>query len=340
MKNWNEILGNQRVRDVLARAVSTKRLHHAYLFTGPVGVGKHTTAHALAASLNCDQRHPQEFTPNCGQCRTCRLTAERQHPDLFFVEPPNRVITIDQIRQLQKACVSAPYEANYRVVLIDECHAMKEEAANALLKTLEEPPDQMILVLITDQPHRLLDTIISRCQRVRFGALDRQEIARVLPEFIDEPVDAAVLEVAAGYGEGSLGRSVDILQSGMLAERADLVRKISQVEANAPRAWLELAEELSDETQDFEYRIDVLTVFFRDMMLTKRAEPTRVVNSDLQELVEEMAQKFSVQAILTTLDALMSARYRLAGHVNKQLLAEDLVDRLRDPDSRALDRPS
>lgn len=340
MKRWNQILEHKRVLDVLSRAIDSDRLHHAYLFTGPPGTGKFTVAHALAAVLNCERRPADAFAPDCGQCSTCRRISARQHPDVLFVEPPKRVIKIEQIRDIQKASISAPYEGRFRVVLIDDAHAMSEEAANALLKTLEEPPDRMLLALVTDQPHRLLDTIISRCQRMRFGSLDENTVAEALVDLVDEDVDRQLLAIAAGYGEGSLGRSLSMIDSGMLSDRSDFLTKVFELDGQSPRAWLDLADELSTSSEELEHRIDILTVFMRDLMLFQRAEPSRVVNADLIELVSAQAPRFSLEAILITLEALMAARQRLNHHVNATLLAEDLLARIQRPHSRGLIPPA
>ncbi len=339
MKNWSNILGHERPRGVFRRAIDGDRLHHAYLLTGPPGVGKFTTAHALAAVLNCKSRKADEFQPNCGECSPCRRIGDRQHPDVLFVEPPKRVIKISQIREVEKASISAPYEGRYRVVVINDAHTMTEEAANALLKTLEEPPERMILLVVTDQPHRLLDTIISRCQRLRFGALDEATVADALAVEEDD-VDDDLLVVAAGFGEGSLGRSLAMLRSGMLADRREFLERLFELDSRSIIDWLDLADELSDSTDELESRLEIITVVMRDILLVKRADPERIINADLRELIESQAPRFSLEAILTTLDALMSAKRRLDHNVNATLLAEDLVDRIRDPDERALYPPA
>lgn len=344
MSQWSDILGHQRNLDVLSRAVDSGRLHHAFLLTGPPGVGKFTVAHATAAVLNCQNRPRNEFAADCGSCSPCSRIAERNHPDVLFVSPPNRLIKIDQIREIRDAASSSPYEGRFRVVLIDDAHAMTEEAANALLKTLEEPPERTILFVITDQPHRLLDTIVSRCQRMRFGALDEEIVADALAARLEDDeldgLDPRLLSIAAGYGEGSLGRSLEFVRSGALTDREEFLEEVFALDDRTNSGWLDRAEQLGESTEQLEQRIDVLTVFFRDLMLFKRAKPSRVVNADLQELIEAQAPRFSLEAVLTTLRALMSARRRLRRHVSSQLVAEDLLDRLRRPDTRALAPPA
>lgn len=351
---WSDILGHQRVLGVLSRAIDADRLHHAYLFTGPPGVGKFATARALAAVLNCEKRTGEAFAPSCNKCTSCRRIASTQHPDVLHIEPTGKsakTLKIDQIRTLQRASISAPYEGRYRVVLIDDAHLMTEEAANALLKTLEEPPPRMMLLVITDQPHRLLPTIISRCQQVRFGSLDLDTVAAALPGLLarasedDEDVeeiegDPTLFPIAAGYGEGSLGRSLSMLQSGMLEGREEFLKRVLRLDPRSSVAWLDAASKLADSPAHLEERLDVLTVFFRDLMLFKEVGATRLVNSDLVDLVAEAAPKFSTEAILAILDALLAAQSRLAYNVSGQLLAEDLLDRLRHPDTKALMAPA
>ncbi len=337
--NWTDIIGHKRVTEVLSRAIERDRLHHAYLFTGPPGVGKRTTAFAMAAVLNCDRRQKHAFAPNCGECSSCHRIDSANHPDVTLVEPPNTVITIDQIRELQKGS-RTPYEAPFRIIVIDDAHAMTQEAANALLKTLEEPPPNTILFVVTDQPHRLLDTIISRCQRMRFGAIDQRLVAQALADDFSDDYDKDLLSIAAGYGEGSLGRSLQLLESGMLEGRREFLTDALSIDPRSTVQWLDAADQLSSKKAQLEYRLDVLMVFFRDLLLFKRASDDRMVNRDLLKLIEDQAGRYSVEAILGILDALMAAKYRLNRHVNGQLLSEDILDRLRFPDSRALAPPA
>lgn len=347
MQQWSEILGHQRVREILARAIDTGRLHHGYLFTGPRGVGKFTVARALAAALNCLKRPDDRFAPPCGSCSPCKRILAHQHPDVFTIEPTGataKYIRIEQIRTLQKASISAPYEARYRVVLIDDAHFMTEEAANALLKTLEEPPARMLLILITDQPHRLLDTIISRCQRVRFGALPTAQIANALPALLQQekeedaeaPTDPTLFTVAAEYSEGSLGQALSLLKSGILQERRTLISELLAMDSRSSIQWLDRAQQVSESSQKLEENLDILTVFFRDIMLFHKSGPRRLVNKDLADLVEAGATRFSTEATLAILEALISARQRLRQNINAQLLTEELLNRVLHPQTQGL----
>ena len=231
MIEWSKIRGHQRIKDALERAVDLGRLHHALLLAGPEGVGKQALALALAAALNCERRPEGQWSPACGQCNSCHKISQSLHPDVIVVEPEGNIlkfIKIDQIRQLQKAAMSSPYEGRDRVIILVDAHEMTAPAANALLKTLEEPTERTRLILVTDQAHLLLETIRSRCQLLRAGALPHEDVLELLDELVArgelgeqaDPPDAATLEVAAGFGEGSVGRALELLRAGALEERA------------------------------------------------------------------------------------------------------------------------
>lgn len=334
MLDWNAIEGQSGPKDVLERAVESGRIHHAYLFVGPRGVGKATTARAFAAALNCEERGEGSWVPACGSCLSCRKIERAQHPDVRFVEPDGRSIKIAQVREILKSAVSRPFEARFQVVVIDDMHAMTEEGANALLKTLEEPPPTMKLLLVTDQPHSLLDTILSRCQTLRFGALEHDTVARLLEahsvasiEEDDEPPTGEILSVAAGYGEGSLGRAIGVLESGILGERADLMNGLQKLHPGRPREMLDWAEKLGrNERNRLEERLDVLRVLFRDLAVCAATGASdRIVNSDLAEPLERMAIRVGALRAAEMADAIGEAATLLDRNVHPQLVTEDLL---------------
>ena len=349
--NWNDIKGHQRNKEVLESALRNDRLHHALLFAGPSGVGKAALAHALAASINCIARTELTFAPACGSCSSCRKVWQGIHPDMHIVEPQGNIIKtikIDQIREIQKASSMPPFEAREQVVLIIDAHLMGDEASNALLKTLEEPSGRMRMALMTDQPHMLLDTIRSRCQLFRFGALKREEVTEILTALLPANealrasvqeqggADGPILDIAAAFGEGSVGRSMAILETGILAERAELVDEIKRLRPRHPADYLQLAEQIARDKEKKELlleRLDAVKVFLRDVMRAQASkleiDPTTLINSDMANEVMRWARALDAREVLDRIDALNEAQKLLQRRVNAQLVLERTLRKIK-----------
>ena len=338
---WSEVLGHERPKEMLQRAITMGHLHHALLFAGAAGTGKRLSALALASALNCLDRSPEQADA-CGQCRGCLKLAHESHPDVVVVEPEGNVIKalkIQQVRDLQRMCMTAPYEGRARVVVLNDAHTMTEEASNALLKTLEEPHANTHIVLITDQLHLMLETIRSRCQLVRFGVLEEAQIVSWLqahPRGDDEiPWSAEDLRVAALFGEGSLGRAQELLQTGMLAQRRAFLEQLTMLDRRHSLPLMQLAEEISSDRAGLEQRLDLLNLFLRDTLLhTAGASPTRLLNRDLRAMIEDTAARLGAERILALLETVHDAQERLQRNVNPQMVTEHLLRTLAAPGVR------
>lgn len=333
MRRWNEIEGQDRAKDILRRALESDRTHHGYLFVGPEGVGKFETALSFARILDCEKREPTTFAEACGTCPSCRKFAnDLQHPDLHVVLPQgnvNKFVKIGQVREIQKAATTRPYEARYQIVIIDDVHLMTDEAANALLKTLEEPPDTMHLFLVTDQPQSLLDTIRSRCQTIRFGALPHEVVARILADVVDEAPTVDELTIAAAFGEGSVGRARDLVDSGTLAQRREMFSMLRSLQSSRPAELLSAAEDLAKDRRALPIRLDLLKVIYRDVLLSLvGGQDDRLVNKDLRDDIDAVAGATSVDGVLSRIDAIGIARDLLARNVNATMVAENLLTEL------------
>jgi len=211
-KSLAEIKHQKPAIRLLTSAIKEKRLAHAYLFTGIKGVGKETTANALVFHLFCEKS--QEIP--CGTCRACKKLEKKVHPDYLIIAPEKKEITIRQIREVVNFLKYSPMEAPYKVILLKEADKLNLEAANALLKSLEEPPEFALFVLITDNFTQLLPTIISRSQVVRFRALPKAWIAEELKKryWFEEEVAWDLAEIS----QGSIGIAISIAEKGSVEE--------------------------------------------------------------------------------------------------------------------------
>ncbi len=330
MKNWDQIRGQSRAQDVFRRAIEGDRLHHGYLMVGPAGVGKRTTALSFVRILNCEERTEGEFTAACGRCPSCRkLDNDLQHPDVRLVVPEggvNKFIKIDHVRAIQKLAMTKPFEARYHAVVFDDVHAMTDEAANALLKTLEEPPATMRLFLVTDQPQALLDTIRSRCQTVRFQALSSDDVRAVLAESEEaEEATPQDLEVAAAFAEGSPGRARSLMDAGVLSDREEIFDAVRSAARGRPAALLASAEQLARDRRTLPLRLELLLVLMRDVMAVHLGRDETVVNSDRLDTVRELAERYDIEGVLARVDALRTAQTLLSRNVNATMVVENLL---------------
>jgi len=287
----------------------------------------------LARILQCERRGDGEFTEACGVCPSCRkIQNDLQHPDVRLVVPEgatNKFTKIDQVRAIQKLATTRPYEGRYQIVILDDVHQMTDEAANALLKTLEEPPATMRLMLVTDQPQSLLDTIRSRCQTIRFGALERATVVRILRDTLDDAPTDEELEVASAFGEGSVGRAREVIEGGVLAERRDLFERLAGLRRTQTVTLLEQAERLGKDRKSLEIRLDLLKVLLRDMMLVQLdVDPSRLVNADIEGRLREVASQFDVEGLVWRIDAVRTAQDLLSRNVNATMVVENLLTEL------------
>jgi len=208
---FRDIVGHQRPIKWLQTAVTTNHLGHAYLFHGEPTIGKRLTAIALAQYLHCEAPQDAPTPDACGLCRSCHQIAQATHPDFLLIQPEdaqkhNSKITINQIRDIEHLVIYRPLMGSYKVCLIDQADSMTQEAANALLKTLEDPPDHCLFLLISSRPEHLLTTIRSRCITLRFAPLPSAVIYEFLKNRTD--MEATDAQLIAAFSEGRLGSAL------------------------------------------------------------------------------------------------------------------------------------
>ncbi|MCO4760068.1 MAG: DNA polymerase III subunit delta' [Myxococcales bacterium] len=226
---WSDVRGHSAQIGVLQRICASAQPAHAYLFEGPDGVGKQMVAWALAARIACEA--PTADQAACGECRSCHSLQRGEHPDLKVLKKDGASIRIGQVRDALKPLRFEPVLGRAKVLIVDDAHLLREEAANALLKTLEEPPSRTHFILVTSRAQLLLSTIRSRSQVVRFAELDTQDVAAVLLAE-DQPAD--LVAMAAPLAEGSVVRGRTLCDPDWLAAIDRLVRFVLGLGAGNP----------------------------------------------------------------------------------------------------------
>lgn len=319
---FSEIIGQNKAKELLRRSLRQQRLGHAFLFRGPGGVGKKTLAGVFAAFLDCLE--PDGPEP-CGRCPSCRKFASASHPDFLRIQPEGAAIKINQVRELKKALGFPPFEARFRVVLLEDVHTMRREAANSLLKTLEEPPAGTILILTADEAGALLPTILSRCQVVPFFSLPYEKVAeRIIEENEVDPESAATL---AAVAEGSLGRARLLLAKGLLPLRREILENLLLAEPDAPAtiqavsAFADTAAKLKEDLDEF---LELLKSWFHDLLLCRSQGRAAMLNRDLLPLLPAACRRWNQEELMEKHAHVARAQRQLRRNCNAVAVCEVL----------------
>ncbi len=323
-----DIKGQDRVIDALKRSIAANRVAHAYLFEGPGGSGRRTTALALIQALFC---HQPAAGDACGGCSSCRKLESGNHPDLHLLAPlpDKRDISIEQVRELQQSLYLRPFEANRKACLIEPAERMNEKSANALLKTLEEPPGHAIIILLTLQADQLLATIRSRCQHLRFSHLDDDLVAALL---IQQGMDAKKAAVLAPLAEGSMEQAAALDAETDSEQRRLLLTVLSQATAGRIATVFDRAEELAGGRDETLALFHLLISLLRDMLCINSSAQSGIVNRFLLGELTSEAARFTPDASIKCLERALEIRQAIQGNANPKLAFEQFLlgyDRLR-----------
>jgi DNA polymerase-3 subunit delta' len=315
---YGDILGQENCLAILRRSLVRKKIAHAYLFEGIEGCGKKKCAIAYVEALFCGRDE------GCGQCSSCRKVARLQHPDLHILEPDGAFIKIDQIRDLQKDLALRPYEAPRKACIIDGVDRLNPAAGNALLKTLEEPPGDALIILLTAHVGGVLPTILSRCQRLRFPALPQPAVEKFL---LGRGCPEETARTAASLAGGSMKKALEISEEEALSDRKSLLERLDTLTTSEMAPLFAAAEELSGDREKAQETLDLLTAYLRDILLMQGGS-SELVNGDLISLIGRNAVRFSPAETMDRIGSVQEARAALQRNVNPRLALEVLFMRL------------
>jgi DNA polymerase-3 subunit delta' len=319
--NFSSIIGHDRAVSILKHALGNDTLAHAYLFAGEAGIGKRMTALALAAALNCDAPGPEG---GCGNCPVCRRIAAGTHPDVHLLVPDGEEIKIDQVRESQADLSLKPFEGKRKILIVDGAEFMNDASANAFLKTLEEPPGDSLIILISAMPQGLLDTIRSRCQTVAFQPLSRHALAAALQA--KRSMDAEDAWFLAALSRGSLGRALEMDVNEEKKAREELLAVLDGLGGMPRHEVLAAAEGIAKDREGFVRLLDIGTEWLRDLLVFHETGDVRLlVFTGSLERLRRAAEDFALPAILRDLDLFTQSRRMLERRVSAQLVAEHLL---------------
>ena len=325
------LVGNERNKVILQRLLLGGRVGATLLFAGPDGVGKRQFALTMAKAFNCQQPvidAAQGRYDCCDVCPVCHRIDAGEYGDVVTLRPDGQFIKIAQTRQLAAEVYFRPQEGRQRFFIIDEADRLREEAANSLLKTLEEPPPTSTIILLTAKPNALLQTIRSRAQRLSFAPLPPAEMEAYLTAHYRRPLPDTLL--LARLTEGRIGQATAIDLSIYRQERNVLVTLLELLARGDNRyRLLKAAEHLGKkekERDEFERQLDLLNRLLRDLFLLAAGSPREaIVNVDLADKLEQLAASTGTQKLITWAERFAELRANLRFNVNRQLATEAVL---------------
>jgi DNA polymerase-3 subunit delta' len=314
---------------MLKKHVANGTTRHAYLFAGPPGLGRRTLGVRFAQALNCPT--PLEAGIPCGECRDCRQIAALQHADLHVIQAEDDsqkpkiggILKVDQIREIRKTLVYKPYQSKYRVALCLRFQEANDNAANALLKTLEEAPSYVVLILTADNPEQLLPTIVSRCEVLRLRPLSVEQVQAALER---RGVEADRAKLIAHISGGRFGYALRMTEDDLLLEqREERLNDLQSLISGSRVEKFAYADKLAKDKESMRQAFLIWLSYWRDVMLRSARAETPLVNIDRNVEIEDLAGRLDLSTARKVVSTLEGALEKMEQNVNSRLLAEVLL---------------
>jgi DNA polymerase-3 subunit delta' len=320
---WNDVYGRQQIVSSLRTALAQRRVAHAYLFCGPEGIGKRTIAGALATSLVCETGSDGA----CGECNACRQAQGSVHPDIHHIVPDGKSLKVGQMRDVKKDAYLKPRQARYQVFIVENAGVMTPDAANSLLKVLEEPPAATVFILLADNPAGLLTTVVSRCQLFQLPRLDKDSLLSILLStgISCEQINCEHVVAAA---EGIPGRMLSLAaqtNTGVYREAALLLEELLD-----GQDAITITDRLTGQDLLEPFMETLLTVL-RDLLVLQFAADDRLISpaSDHAAL-NDLLQRWPLSVGCDALDIILKLQKDIQSPVNQRLALERALRRLKE----------
>ena len=319
MLNFQEIIGHDQIKEHFQKAIEYNKVSHAYILTGEAGMGRKSLANAFALTLLCEKGK----TEPCMECHACKQVLSGSHPDR---------------KQINDTIMIRPYSSYYKIYIVDEAEKMTQQAQNALLKTIEEPPSYAVILLLTTNQEAFLPTILSRCVQLKLKPLRDFTVKKYLTDTLH--VEEADADIYAAFARGNLGKAISLASSEdfklLHGEMLHLLKHVKEMDISE---LLDYIRKMKEENLDIYECLDFMQLWYRDVLLYKVArDMNQLIFKDEYSSINEMGQKCSYEGLEKILQAIDKARIRLDANVNMELAMElmllvmkEQIDRRREP---------
>lgn len=323
MAGFGDIIGQEQIKEHFQNAIATKKISHAYIINGERASGKEFIAGIFAMALQCEKGGNDP----CMECHSCKQALSKNHPDIIrMIHEKPGTISVDDIRQQINSDVSIkPYSSPYKVYIINEAEKMTVQAQNALLKTLEEPPEYVVLLLLTTNVNAMLPTILSRCVLLNMKPVKDDLVQKYLMSEIKIPDYKA--QICTAFARGNIGKAKLLASSEefdkVREEAVTLLKYIDEMELNEVIAAIKKINEYQFDVNDY---LDIMAIWYRDILMFKATNDANyLIFKDEIQAIKKRADKSTYEGIEIIIQALQIAKNRLSANVNFELTMELLL---------------
>ena len=320
MANFKDIIGQQQIKEHFQTAIMEKKISHAYILNGETGSGRHMLAEAFTKTLLCENQKEKDA---CDICKSCLQAESGNHPDIRYITHEKASISVDDIReQLNNDIQIKPYSSDHKVYIIPEANKMTEQAQNALLKTIEEPPAYAVIILITDNLNALLPTIQSRCITLNTKPVNKEQIADYLMKKLSmEPKQA---QIAAGFCQGNMGKAIRFANSEDFHEmKEDILHLLKQIDTMELPEIMDFIRGLTQKKGMINDYLDLMLLWYRDVLMFKVTKDANLLlYQDEYHAISQQASTRTYEDVENILAAIDKAKVRLNANVNFEVAIE------------------
>lgn len=319
MAGFSNVCGHERIIEYFKHAIENHKVSHSYILSGDEGVGKMTVAKAFAKALLCET----QGSDSCGTCHSCVRFESGNHPDVIYVKHEKSGIGVDDVRsQLVNDIQIKPYDGGYKIYIVDEAELMTLAAQNAILKTIEEPPEYAVILLLTTNEEAFLPTILSRCVTLKLKPLDNNLVKNWL--ITELGIMEYEADICASFARGSIGLAEELAASAQFADMRERVLHVLKfIHEMDITELLSFAKELKESGVDITSALEFMEIWYRDVLLFKATKDTSMfIFKNEYKYIMETSSKSSFLGIENILEAIEKAKTRIKANVNFELLME------------------
>ncbi|MDD4781513.1 MAG: DNA polymerase III subunit delta' [Tissierellia bacterium] len=326
MMLFSDIEGQNEIKQSLKKSINDSSVSHCYIFEGPNNMGKYDLALVFAQSLLC-----KNFVNDpCNECNDCIKVNTMNHPDLHVVNNDEKTIKREDIDNLIESINIKPYESNKKVYIINNCQDMTPQAANTFLKTLEEPPKDTIIILLTNNINLLLPTIISRCQVIKFKYVDKNEIVKILIDKYN--IDEEKASIVAYYSKGILNKAKNIAieKDDLFIMRSDIINVFDKIIKSDSYIIFECENYFEEKKVNIDIIIEIMMIWIRDVSFVRNNIENLVINKDYLSLANIHAGGMKTDDVDELIQYLQSVSENIKNNVNYKLAVDKMVFKIQE----------